>query len=55
MSFSEALREEHFEWLSHQLRTCITKEDFCLPIYHHHRSSLIDGDQGIRRNVQELE
>jgi len=55
MGFSKTLREENFELLSQEFLTSTAKEGFCLPIYHHDHPGLIDGNQSVRRNVQELE
>ena len=54
VGLSEALRQEDFELLSYGLFMRIAKQDFCLLVYHHDRSGLIDDDQGVRRNVKEL-
>src|SRR5437660_12915769 len=54
MDLVKALREENFKLLSQQFLTKITKESFCLSIHHHHQASLIDGDEGVRRNLHEL-
>ena len=53
MDLTEALGEEQFELLPQELRTRIAKDDFCLPVHHHHGPGLIDDHQRVRRNVQE--